>query len=440
MNSYENTIHVPAHTRVGVVGLGYVGLPLALLFLQKGYQVTGLDIDKKKINDLQKSVSHIPDIEDDELKHALSSGGLTFTANYDLTASLDIIVVCVPTPLSSEGQPDLKYLKSVSEQLGPRLRRNQMVIIESSTYPGTTREVVQPLLELSKLRVGEEFSLGYSPERIDPGNKTMKVEHIPKVVSGVTENCLRSVTTFYENIFEDVVPVPSVEIAELSKLLENSYRFINISFINEVAMLCDKLNINVWEAITAANTKPYGFHPFYPGPGIGGHCIPVDPLYLYWAGNEHGFHNKFLSLAEQTNNYITLYVLEQIKERIEKEKGIANAKILLCGISYKKDSNDLRSSPGIKMLKYFTKLGADVEYHDPFVPEVVIDGQKYKSSPISEKKLGQTDCVVILQDHSPVSIQKMMDYATLIYDTRNATKGWNGKAETIVLGGGMDSL
>ncbi|RSL28881.1 nucleotide sugar dehydrogenase [Salibacterium salarium] len=441
MSHQENNIHAPSTTKVGVVGLGYVGLPLALLFLQKGYQMIGIDIDENKLNNLNNFISHIPDIENNQLKQALSSGKLRLTTDYDVVKSQDIIVVCVPTPLSSQGNPDLKYLKNVSEQLASRLQKNQLIIVESSTYPGTTRDVVQPILEeKSNLRIGEDFSLGYSPERIDPGNKTMKVEEIPKVVSGITDRCLTLLTRFYENIFEEVVTVPTVEIAELSKLLENSYRFINISFINEVAMLCDQLNINVWEAISAASTKPYGFNPFYPGPGIGGHCIPVDPLYLYWAGKQQGFHHQFLSLAEQTNNYVTRYVVEKVKERIERDKGIDDATILLCGISYKKDSNDLRSSPGIQMMQELMQLGVTVQYHDPFVPEVVVEGAVYKSIPLAGNVLKQTDCVVILQDHSPVSMKKIMEDATLVYDTRNATKGWEGNAEVILLGGGMPSL
>ncbi|SDI86533.1 UDP-N-acetyl-D-glucosamine dehydrogenase [Natribacillus halophilus] len=419
-----------------MIGLGYVGLPLALLFARKGYEVTGIDTDQGKITDLENHNSYIPDISDSVIKSALSSGKLTLTTNDEAVTFLDIIVICVPTPLTNDGDPDLRFLSTVSEDLFPRLQNGQLVILESSTYPGTTRDVIQPILEKSDLRVGENLYLGYSPERLDPGNQRLSVEEIPKVVSGISDHCLTYTADFYHTIFEEIVPASSVEVAELSKLLENSYRFINISFINEIAMLCDRLDINAWEAIDSAATKPYGFTPFFPGPGIGGHCIPVDPLYLYWVGQKHGFQNHFLALSEQTNQHILTYVTEQVKQEIEKKKNIKDANILLCGISYKKDSNDVRHSPSLQMMRNFRQMGAEVGYHDPYVPEVVLGGQTFKSLPLTNERLAQTDGVVIGTDHSTWPLQKMLDHAMFIYDTRNQTKDLTGKAKVIVLGGG----
>ncbi|WP_255584807.1 nucleotide sugar dehydrogenase [Virgibacillus saliphilus] len=433
MNHYHTE---PKKTKIGVIGLGYVGLPLALLFVQKGYQVTGIDINKDKIDHLQKFASYIPDIKNTDIKAALSSGQLTLATNYTSIESLNIIVICVPTPLTINQNPELRYIKEVSKALYPRLQKGQLVILESSTYPGTTRDVIQPILAKSQLQIGKEVHLAYSPERIDPGNQSLKVEEIPKIVSGLTTACLSYATDFYRRIFNKIIPSTSVEVAELSKLLENSYRFINISFINEMAMLCDKLNINLWEAISAASSKPYGFQPFYPGPGIGGHCIPIDPLYLYWVGQKHGFHNQFLSLAEKTNNDIASYITAQVTTLVEKNQTITNAKILLCGITYKKDSNDVRSSPPVRIMQHLLQLGADVMYHDPHVPVIEINQNVFHSLSLSSKNVKEMDIVVILTDHSDLQVEKIINHSKLVYDTKNLTKGLKGNAQIIVLGGG----
>lgn len=426
------------NAKIGVIGLGYVGLPLALLFVQKGYQVTGIDTDKNKIADLQKSNSYIPDIKSSEIKAALDSGKLTLSTNYNTIKPLNIIVICVPTPLTINQNPDLHYVKSVSEELYPRLQKKQLVILESSTYPGATRNVIQPILEKSNFHIGSEVHLAYSPERIDPGNQSIEVEEIPKVVSGMTTECLSFASDFYNHIFKRIVPAPSVEVAELSKLLENSYRFINISFINEMAMLCDKLNINLWESISLASSKPYGFKPFYPGPGIGGHCIPIDPLYLYWIGQKHGFHNNFLSLAENVNGDISSYIVTQVTKLIEKKKEMTNAKILLCGITYKRNSNDIRNSPPVRIMQNLLKLGADVMYHDPHVPSIEVNQKAYNSLNLSPQILKEMDVVVILTDHTNLPLEDITDHAELVYDTQNITGGFQGKARVIVLGGGED--
>ncbi|MDO7268988.1 nucleotide sugar dehydrogenase [Shouchella clausii] len=437
MCSQEKPQHYdPVHTKVGVIGLGYVGLPLALLFTKKGYHVTGIDIDATKVASLQQASSYIPDIENRELAQVLATNKLTFAADYSGIEDLDIIVICVPTPLASDNKPDLRYLKHVSEDLYPRLQEKQLVIVESSTYPGTTREVIQPILEKSNLIPGKTLHLAYSPERIDPGNKSLSIEEVPKIISGLSEQCLMRITAFYERVFNTIVPASSLEVAELAKLLENSYRFINISFINEMAMFCDKLGIDLWEAIATANTKPYGYQAFYPGPGIGGHCIPIDPLYLYWVGAQRGFHTQFLSLSEQMNQTITSYVIEQIKKLAETDKPISDAAIVLYGLSYKKDSNDVRSSPALDIMKALIQTGANVSYHDPHVPSVEVGQTLYSSQPLTKELLENADLVAILTDHSNLPITSILEHAKVVYDTKNVTKGYKGKAKTVVLGDG----
>lgn len=437
MRPYENPqLYDPVHTKVGVIGLGYVGLPLALLFTKKGYHVTGIDIDADKVASLQQASSYIPDIENRELAQMLATNKLTFAADYQGIEDLDIIVVCVPTPLANDNKPDLRYLKHVSEALYPRLQKEQLVIVESSTYPGTTREVIQPILEKSNLIPGKTLHLAYSPERIDPGNKSLAIEEVPKIISGLSEQCLMRITAFYGRVFNTIVPASSLEVAELAKLLENSYRFINISFINEMAMFCDKLGIDLWEAISTATTKPYGYQAFYPGPGIGGHCIPIDPLYLYWVGAQRGFHTQFLSLSEQMNQTITSYVVEQIKKLAETSKSISDASIVLCGLSYKKDSNDVRTSPALDIMKALIQLGANVCYHDSHVPAVEVGQTLYSSQPLTQELLENADLVAILTDHSNLPIKSILEHAKVVYDTKNVTKGYKGKAKTVVLGGG----
>ncbi|MFD1335312.1 nucleotide sugar dehydrogenase [Oceanobacillus iheyensis] len=437
MKKTNNTTNTPyVNSKVGVIGMGYVGLPLALLFLKKGYQVTGIDINQPKISQLQNGKSYIPDIKDNELQDALKTDSIIFTSNYDVISQLDIIVICVPTPLTKEQIPDLSYIKNVSEEIYPRLQINQLVILESSTYPGTTRDILLPILEKSDLQIGSEFYLGYSPERIDPGNNTLKVEEIPKVVGGISEGCLQHITDFYQNVFDEIIPTSSVEIAELCKLVENSYRFINVSFINELAMLCDQLNINLWEAIDAASSKPYGFQPFYPGPGIGGHCIPIDPLYLSWIGQQHGFNNQFLALAEQKNKDISQYVINQINNIVHAEKPINEANILICGVSYKKDSNDVRTSPPLDIMKTLVKSYKSLVYFDPAVPTVEINQQTYHSTEITPQLLKKMDIVVILVDHSAIPVQDILNHAKIVYDTKNVTAGLTGSAKLFLLGNG----
>lgn len=419
--------------KIGVIGLGYVGLPLALLFVKKGFEVVGIDIDQNKIGKLKKATSYIPDVDDHELEEATLSGRFSASSNYQSVESLDVIIICVPTPLTSTHTPDLSYLYGVGKLLVPYLKKGQLVILESSTYPGTTRKELLPVLEKSGLQVGLDFFLAYSPERIDPGNKVFSVEQIPKIISGVSEKCRDNIYNLYSQIYDQVVIVSSPEAAELTKLLENTFRFINISFINEFAMLCDKLHLNAWEIIEAANTKPYGFTAFYPGPGIGGHCIPIDPIYLLWTAKQHGTNSKFIELSDQLNQYIVFYIVNQITKLFPHK----NSRVLIYGAAYKKNIDDARESAIFPIIRILEKSNVHVSYHDPFIPEITVDGKKMKSIPLTETQLQEVDCILILTDHSQIPIQKILDHANLVYDTRNVTNNLSGKAKVIRLGGGM---
>ncbi|MEH7223820.1 nucleotide sugar dehydrogenase [Bacillus sp. JJ1566] len=422
-----------AKATLGIVGLGFVGLPLSLLFVDNGFKVIGIDSDETKIEKLNNGVSYLPDITNQELQEVITAGKLIGTGDYNIVESLDVIIVCVPTPITSYKTPNLSYLKTVGEELAPRIRKGQLIILESSTFPGTTKEVFQPILEKNGLKAGEDFFLAYSPERIDPGNDKYKVSEIPKIVSGVSANCLQKICNLYKNVFQKIVPVSSTQIAEFTKLLENAYRFINISFINELAILCDTMEIDLWEAIDAASTKPYGFAPFYPGPGIGGHCIPVDPLYLAWKFNQCGFDNKMIRLSDEINDQMIGYIIQQIQKLLVDK---SRKRVLIYGVAYKKDINDIRESPAIKIIPLLQQLGLEVSYHDPYVPEMNIQECKFTSTPLTNNTLQQSDCVVILTDHTNLPIHKILEYASLVYDVRNVTSGLKGKAEIIRFGGG----
>lgn len=418
-----------------VIGLGYVGLPLALLFAKKKMNVIGLDLVEEKVKMLNNGQSYLPDVQDDEIQKALNEGFFTATTDYEAVKKAEVIVICVPTPLTDYGTPDLSYLQSVSMTLASLLQKDQLVILESSTYPGTTKEVLQPILEKSNLKAGRDFFLAYSPERIDPGNKQFKeVDKIPKIVSGVSPQCKQTIFDFYNQVFDQVVLVSTPEVAEFTKLLENSYRFINISFINELAIMCDQLGIDLWESIEAASTKPYGFVPFYPGPGIGGHCIPVDPLYLAWKGTRANVDNKFIHLADEINHTIEKYVISQIETFLGGD--LQNKAILLYGIAYKKDIDDYRESPALFILHSLTDKGAKVSFHDPFISEVVAAGERIQSVNLNVEILSKSDLVVILTDHSALPVQMILDHSKLVYDTRNVTRNFKGNAKVFRLGGG----
>lgn len=423
--------------KIAVIGQGYVGLPLALLFVNKGHTVYGVDVDPKKIEGLRQGVSYLPDVQDEELRWSLATERYHPTDRYEKVAEADAIIICVPTPLNASHSPDLTILEKAVVEIGKFLHKGQMVILESSTYPGTTREVLQPLLEKeSGLTAGIDFHIGYSPERIDPGNKDYKVEQIPKIVSGLTATCVESAQALYSSVFDKVVRVSSPDVAELTKLLENSHRLINISFMNEIAAICDKMNIDVWEVIEAAQTKPFGFTAYYPGPGIGGHCIPVDPLYLQWKAQKFGTESKFIQLSDEINRSIPSYIMNRVKAILAKQSAPEHASILLYGVAYKKDINDVRESPALDLIHLLAEAEFSVSYHDPFIPEIQVNGQRYTSVEIDEDTLRSADCVIIFTDHSVIPLDQIIEHAPLVFDTRNATAGVQDKHHVYRMGAG----
>lgn len=408
--------------RVAVIGQGYVGLPLALLFVQKGFYVYGIDADRRKIEALVRGESYLPDVAASDLKACAETGRFQPTTRYDTIRRADAVVICVPTPLTAEHTPDLQYLEAAARGIGEYLRPGQVVILESSTFPGTTREVLQPMLEsASGMTAGADFHIGYSPERIDPGNRDFTVSQIPKVVSGLTEACLKRAGDFYGRVFDAVVPVSSPEVAELTKLLENSHRLINIAFMNEVAVLCDEMNIDVWEVIEAAKTKPFGFTAFYPGPGIGGHCIPVDPLYLQWKTERLGRTSQFIRISDEINRYIPAYVADRVERLIGARGAARRPKALLYGVAYKKDINDVRESPALDLVRELMRKEMEVEYHDPYIPDIEVEGRKLHSVELTPERLREADCVVIFTDHTAMPLHDIVEHARLVFDTRNAT-------------------
>jgi UDP-N-acetyl-D-glucosamine dehydrogenase len=424
-------------TTIGVIGLGFVGLPLSIKLVEKGFKVIGIDIDTKKIHNLINGISHIPDVSDDQLFAAVNSQCFKPSDDYQYIKEMDTIIICVPTPLSSFRTPDLSCVTEATNNISSFLCKNQMVILESSTYPGTTREVILPILEKSGLKVGEDFSLAYSPERIDPGNENFSIDEIPKIVSGITSICCSRISNLYKNIYKNVITVSSTETAEITKLLENTYRFINISFINEFAQICDNLGINVWEVIDAASTKPYGFTPFYPGPGIGGHCIPIDPLYLQWKISHYEMTSSFIKVADTINQSMPQYIIERLNKILPPQKPLNKAKILLYGMTYKKDVGDIRDSKSIDLFRELVKLGTDVYYHDPYVPSIKINEKNYYSSPLKPLTLEKMDCVLLLTDHTSIPLNMILDYSSRVFDAKNIVKSDRGKAIIFRLGGGV---
>ncbi len=419
--------------KVGIIGLGYVGLPLALLFSEQKFAVTGFDIDPKKVKTLNEGGSYIVRIPGTEIQEAHKSG---FKATEDFAGltTMDAIIICVPTPLNEYREPDMSYIVNTVEALAPHLRTGQLVVLESTTYPGTTEEVVVPLIEkgnkqnLKVLRDGEKEAgvyVAFSPEREDPGNDTVARRDIPKVVGGVGPTATKLAGKLYNSIFNRTVPVSSPAAAEMTKLLENIYRCVNIALVNEMKLLSLRMGIDIWEVINAASTKPFGFHPFYPGPGLGGHCIPVDPFYLSWKAKEYDFQTRFIELAGEVNTDMPYHVVRSVASALNKRKKALNgSKVLVLGVAYKKDIDDLRESPALTIIETLQKEGADVKYNDPFFA-FVGRGRHYdlqmKNTPLDN--LGQYDCVLIVTDHSDYDYKKIVDQAQLVVDTRNATKG-----------------
>lgn len=412
---------------IGIIGMGYVGLPLVKTFLTQGFEVKGFDIDKKKVNLLNQGKSYIKHVSAEELKSFLKKKKFQATADFTALAKADVIIICVPTPLDSYKNPDLSFVLKTTETVAKSLRKGHLVILESTTYPGTTEEEVLPLLEAAGLKVGEDFFLAYSPERENPGDDVYTTEKIPKVVGGMTPACGRIAKTLYDQIIKKTVPVSSPKVAEATKIMENVFRSVNIAMVNEMKMIFDRMGIDVWEVIQAASTKPFGFMPFFPGPGYGGHCIPVDPFYLAWKAKEVDYPTKFIELAGEINTLMPYYVVTKTVEALnENGKSIKGAKILVLGLAYKEDIDDQRESPSLKIISLLKKRGARVSYNDPYVPRASgyrdYPGLVLESVELTEKRLKESDAVVIVTAHSAYDFDWIAKNVSLIIDTRNAIK------------------
>jgi len=421
--------------KIGVIGLGYVGLPLALLFTEERFPVTGFDVDGRKVKTLDEGGSYIFRIPTEQIQAALRAG-FQATSEYARVAEMDAVIICVPTPLNEYMEPDLSFITATAQAIAPHLRAGQLIILESTTYPGTTEEVLIPILEhnnraeLSLARDGtppspREFYVAFSPEREDPGNETVARRDIPKVVGGCSAAATEAASALYNVIFKKTVRVSGPAAAEMCKLLENIYRCVNIALVNELKLLCLRMGIDIWEVIAAASTKPFGFHPFYPGPGLGGHCIPVDPFYLSWKAREYDFHTRFIELAGEINTAMPYHVVQAVGKALNRErKALNGSKVLVLGVAYKKDVDDLRESPALTIIELLQKEGAEVSYNDPYFP-FVGKGRHYdlqmKCAPV--ENLGRYDCVLIVTDHSTYDYQRIVREAQLVVDTRNALKG-----------------
>lgn len=417
--------------RIGVIGLGYVGLPLVVEFSQQGFKAIGFEVDEAKATAINEGRSYIGDVPAAAIKEMVEAGRLSATVDFQHLKECDVIIICVPTPLRKTKEPDVSYILAAAEEIKQRLRRGQLVVLESTTYPGTTDEVLLPMFEETGLRLDEDFLLAFSPERVDPGNPQFQTHNIPKVVGGSTEDSTVVAAHLYAQIVKDVHAVSSSRVAEAAKLLENTFRAVNIGMANEMARLCYALGIDTWEVIRAAATKPFGFMPFYPGPGIGGHCIPLDPHYLSWKARQHGFDSRFIGLAEEVNSRMPEHVVTLIADGLnDAEKSLKNARVLLLGVAYKKDINDVRESPALSIIDRLRAKGASVSYHDPFVADVSFDdshtdsgGEPLSSVELTDDELRAADCVVIVTDHSQIDYRRVTQLAPLIVDTRNALNG-----------------
>jgi UDP-N-acetyl-D-glucosamine dehydrogenase len=417
--------------RVGVIGLGYVGLPLVVEFARGSFASVGFEVDQNKAATINAGESYIGDIDSGTVKQLVEGKRLRATTDFDHLKDCDAVIICVPTPLRKTKEPDISYIMAAAEEIKQRLRRGQLIILESTTYPGTTDEVLLPMFEETGLKLDEDFLLAFSPERVDPGNPQFQTANIPKVVGGVTEDSTAAAAHLYSQIVDDVYAVSSARVAETAKLLENTFRAVNIGMANEMARLCYALNIDTWEVIRAAATKPFGFMPFYPGPGIGGHCIPLDPHYLSWKARQHGFNSRFISLAEEVNSRMPEHVVQLVADGLNNaRKAMNGSRVLLLGVAYKKDIDDVRESPALSIIDRLRAKGADVRYHDPFVKELRFDdahteggGEPLQSVPLSDEELRTADCVVIVTDHSEIDYQRACQLTSLIVDTRNALNG-----------------
>ena len=430
LRNIENRIKDKS-AEIGIVGLGYVGLPLALAFAECGFSVTGIDSDKERVNKITKGVSYLLDIGSPRLKKAVASGRLKATTNQGALRRVDTIIICVPTPLTKTKEPDLTYIVNATNDIARYLRLGHLVILESTTYPGTTRKIVLPLLESTGLRVGVDYFLTFSPERIDPGSRNFTIKNTPKVVGGMEPKSTRLAALLYGHVAEKVLEVSTPEVAEMDKVFENVFRSVNIALVNELAKLCEKMNINVWEVIKSASSKPFGYMPFYPGPGVGGHCIPLDPYYLASKAREYCFHTRFIELAAEINETMPEYIVERIVEALNTHsKSVKGAKILVLGVAYKKDIEDVRESPALRVLELIIEKKAKVDYNDPYIANVKEGSVKMRSVKFDNKTLATYDCVVILTDHSAYDLKSIAKTAKLVFDTRGCTN--NIKSDNII--------
>lgn len=424
--------------KVGIVGLGYVGLPLAVEFASKGFYVLGIDTDRTKVENINRGTNYIRDIDDSRLELLTKDGSLEATTMYGRAGEMDIIYICVPTPFTPNKEPDITYIKDATNNIAEHLRKEQLIILKSTTFPETTEKVMLPILESTGLKVGKDFYLAYSPERIDPGRKDFTTATTPVIVGGVTEKCTRLATRACEQIVSKIVPVSSPRTAEMAKLLENIFRSVNIALLNELAQLCDRMgNIDIWEVVDAAATKPFGFMPFYPGPGIGGHCILVDPYYLSWKAKEYDFHSDFIELAARTNENMPFYVMDLIIRSLSMSgASLKSAKLLFLGVAFKKDVDDIRNSPALKVMELLLQRGAqNLSYNDPHVKSVKLGGRMLESQTLTDDVIGKADCVIITTAHSSYDFEKIVQNAKLVVDTRNATKSVrSNKSKVIRLG------
>lgn len=427
---------------VGVVGLGYVGLPLAVEFALAGFKTVGIDVVQSKVDMLNKGKNYIDDVNSDDLRAVVKNGFFRAESHYKSVPTLDVIFICVPTPFTEYKDPDISFIVDATNGIAPGLRKDHIIILKSTTFPNTTEGFVQPILDKTGLKVGKDYFLAFSPERIDPGNKQFTTKNTPVVVGGVTKRCTELAALVNGMVIDLVVKVSNPKVAEMEKLLENIFRSVNIALVNEMAVLCDRMGgINIWEVVDAAKTKPFGFMPFYPGPGIGGHCILIDPYYLSWLARKYDFQTKFINLAAETNENMPFYVKDMLyREMSALPISVGKAKVLVLGVAFKRDVDDTRHSPAIRVMEVLLQDHVkNLMYNDPFVPEIMVDGIKLKSKPLTPQLVASADCVLITTDHSAYDYDMIVKHAKLVVDTRNATKKVKGaKKNVVVLGDGVN--
>jgi len=420
---------------LGIVGLGYVGLPLAVAFSESGFKVLGFDIQQRRVDLINHGKSYIADVPNDRLSHTLAHKLLEATTEQSKLQEMDAVCICVPTPLTKTKEPDLSYVIHVSEVLAKYLQRGQLVVLESTTYPGTTREAMLPILERSGLKGDSDFYLAFSPERIDPGSKNYNIKNIPKIVGGINSRSTEIAALLYREIVKIVVPVSSLEVAEMTKVFENVFRCVNIALVNELAQLCERMHISIWEVIDAASSKPFGYMPFYPGPGVGGHCIPLDPYYLAAKARECHSHTGFIELAAEVNEHMPHYLVSRVIETLNAQgKSLNGAKVLVLGAAYKRDVGDMRESPSLKLIQLLQENGAKVSYNDPYIPNIQLPYNSLSSVDLTKDRLSSADCIIIATDHSCYDLKQIVSGEKLVFDARGATRGL--KQQNIVRLGG----